>query len=89
MFHVTAVTHRRDPIYFTTVVGIPPMEDEWLGLATERIFAPLLRTQWPEVTEMHLPPAGVFHNLVSARRWTSSTPCRPGGSSRGCGARAR
>ncbi len=63
VFHVTAVTHRRDPTYLTTVVGIPPMEDEWLGYATERIFAPLLRTQWPEVGEMHLPPAGVFHNL--------------------------
>ncbi|MDF1553102.1 MAG: menaquinone biosynthesis decarboxylase [Deferrisomatales bacterium] len=64
VFHVTAVTQRRDPIYFATVVGIPPMEDEWLGLATERIFLPLLNTQWPEVTEMHLPPAGVFHNLA-------------------------
>lgn len=63
VFHVTALTHRRDPVYAATVVGIPPMEDEWLGYATERIFAPLLRTQWPEVAEMHLPPAGVFHNL--------------------------
>ena len=66
VFHVTAVTHRRDPIYFSTVVGIPPMEDEWLGWATERIFLPLLRTNWPEVTEMHLPVEGVFHNLCLA-----------------------
>ncbi|MDW7708883.1 MAG: menaquinone biosynthesis decarboxylase [Deferrisomatales bacterium] len=64
VFHVTAVTHRRDPLYFATVVGIPPMEDEWLGYATERIFRPLLRTQWPEVREMHLPAEGVFHNLA-------------------------
>ena len=64
VFHVTAITHRRDPIYFATVVGIPPMEDAWLGWATERIFGPLLRTQWPEVVDMHLPAAGVFHNLA-------------------------
>jgi 4-hydroxy-3-polyprenylbenzoate decarboxylase len=64
VFHVTAITHRRDPIYFATVVGIPPMEDAWLGWATERIFGPLLRTQWPEVVDMHLPAEGVFHNLA-------------------------
>lgn len=64
VFHVTAVTHRRDPLYFATLVGIPPMEDTWLGYATERIFRPLLRTQWPEVGEMHLPAEGVFHNLA-------------------------
>lgn len=63
VFHVTAITHRRDPIYFTTVVGIPPMEDLWLGWATERIMLPLLNTQFPEVASMHLPAEGVFHNL--------------------------
>ncbi len=66
VFHVTAVTHRRNPLYFATVVGIPPMEDAWLGWATERLFRPLLRTQWPEVGELHLPPEGVFHNLALA-----------------------
>ncbi len=66
VFHVTAITHRRTPVYFATVVGIPPMEDEWLGWATERLFLPLLQTQWPEVTQMHLPPEGVFHNLCLA-----------------------
>jgi 4-hydroxy-3-polyprenylbenzoate decarboxylase len=66
VFHVTAVTHRKAPLYFATVVGIPPMEDEWLGWATERLFLPLLRTQWPEVAEMHLPVEGVFHNLCLA-----------------------
>jgi len=63
VFHVTAMTHRSDPLYFTTVVGIPPMEDLMLGRATERLFLPLLRTQWPEVRRMSLPPEGVFHNL--------------------------
>ena len=64
VFHVTAVTLRRAPVYAATVVGVPPMEDAWLGWATERIFAPLLAAQWPEVTDMHLPPHGVFHNLA-------------------------
>lgn len=66
VFHVTALTHRRDPLYFSTVVGIPPMEDAWLGWATERIFLPLLKTQWPEVRDLCLPPEGVFHNLALA-----------------------
>ncbi|MBI5015406.1 MAG: menaquinone biosynthesis decarboxylase [Deltaproteobacteria bacterium] len=66
VFHVTAVTHRREPIYSATVVGIPPMEDAWLGWATERLFLPLLKTQWPEVVELHLPAEGVFHNLCLA-----------------------
>jgi 4-hydroxy-3-polyprenylbenzoate decarboxylase len=57
---------RKNPIYFATVVGIPPMEDEWLGWATERLFLPPLRTNWPEVTQMHLPVEGVFHNLCLA-----------------------
>ncbi len=64
VLHVTAITHRRDPLYLTTVVGIPPMEDAWMGWATERIFTPLLRTQFPEVRDMHLPVEGVFHNLA-------------------------
>jgi 4-hydroxy-3-polyprenylbenzoate decarboxylase len=63
VFHLTAITHRRRPLYFATVVGIPPMEDAWMGWATERIFLPLLKTQWPEIEDMHLPPQGVFHNL--------------------------
>ncbi len=63
-FHVTAVTHRKDPIYPATVVGPPPMEDEWLGKATERLFLPLLRMIFPEVVDMNLPVEGAFHNLV-------------------------
>jgi 4-hydroxy-3-polyprenylbenzoate decarboxylase len=63
-FHVTAITHRKDPIYHTIIVGKPPQEDYYLGKATERIFLPLLRTQLPEVVDMNLPIFGVFHNFV-------------------------
>jgi 4-hydroxy-3-polyprenylbenzoate decarboxylase len=63
-FHVTALTRRQNAIYPCTIVGPPPMEDAWLGKATERIFLPLLRTMFPEVVDMNLPPAGAFHNLV-------------------------
>lgn len=64
VFHVTAVTHRKDPIYPATVVGIPPMEDVWMGKATERIFLPLLRLFLPEIRDINMPAEGVFHNLV-------------------------
>jgi 4-hydroxy-3-polyprenylbenzoate decarboxylase len=62
--HVTAITHRRDAIYPATVVGKPPMEDAWMGKATERLFLPLVRVFLPEVTNLHMPAEGVFHNLV-------------------------
>ncbi|MDA8145374.1 MAG: menaquinone biosynthesis decarboxylase [Thermaerobacter sp.] len=64
VFHVTCVTRRREPWYPATVVGPPPMEDAFLGLATERLFLPLVRMQLPEVVDMHMPAAGAFHNLV-------------------------
>ncbi|HHE71573.1 MAG TPA: menaquinone biosynthesis decarboxylase [Chloroflexi bacterium] len=64
VFHVTAITHRTDPIYPATVVGIPPMEDYWMGKATERLFLPLVRLFLPEVVDMAMPAPGVFHNLV-------------------------
>jgi 4-hydroxy-3-polyprenylbenzoate decarboxylase len=63
-FHVTAVTHRRDAVYPSTLVGPPPMEDAWLGKATERLFLPLLRMMFPEVVDMNLPVEGAFHNLA-------------------------
>ena len=63
-FHVQCITHRRDPIYAATVVGKPPMEDAWLGKATERIFLPLLQMVVPEVIDMNLPLEGGFHNLA-------------------------
>jgi 4-hydroxy-3-polyprenylbenzoate decarboxylase len=63
-FRVTAITHRRSPIYPATIVGKPPMEDYYLGKATERIFLPLLRTIIPDILDYHLPMFGAFHNCV-------------------------
>ncbi len=63
-FHVTAITHRRNPIYPATIVGIPPMEDFWLGKATERIFLPLLQMIVPDIIDYDLPMFGCFHNCV-------------------------
>jgi 4-hydroxy-3-polyprenylbenzoate decarboxylase len=63
-FHITCITRRRDPIYVSTVVGRPPMEDYWMGYAVERLFLPLMRKQMPEVVDMHMPAEGVFHNLM-------------------------
>jgi 4-hydroxy-3-polyprenylbenzoate decarboxylase len=62
--HLTAVTMRRNATYATTIVGKPPMEDYYLGHATERIFLPLLRLTVPEIVDYHMPAEGVFHNLV-------------------------
>lgn len=61
---VTAVTMRQQPVYATTIVGRPPMEDFYLGHATERIFLPLLRLTIPEIVDYHMPAEGIFHNLV-------------------------
>ncbi|WP_353686524.1 menaquinone biosynthesis decarboxylase [Thermodesulfovibrio sp. 3462-1] len=70
VFHVTCITHRKNPIYPATVVGKPPMEDCYMGKATERIFLPLLRIQFPEIIDMNLPMEGVFHNaaIVSIKK---------------------
>jgi 4-hydroxy-3-polyprenylbenzoate decarboxylase len=69
-FHVTAISTRRDPIYATTIVGLPPMEDFFLGKATERMFLPLIRTTVPDLYDMNLPLEGVFHNcaIVSVKK---------------------
>jgi len=64
VFHLTCITQRKNPIYLTTVVGIPPMEDYYLGLASERIFLPMIRKTLPEIVDMHFPAEGIFHNLV-------------------------
>ncbi len=64
VFHLTAMTHRRDPIYATTIVGRPPMEDCYLGKATERLFLPFLKMTVPEMVDMNLPLEGVFHNCA-------------------------
>lgn len=63
-FHVTAITHRKNPIYPTTIVGKPPMEDYFLGKATERVFLPLLKMIIPDIVDYSLPMAGVFHNCA-------------------------
>ena len=62
--HITAVTMRAEPIWPHTIVGRPPMEDYWLGHATERIFLPLLKLTIPEIVDIHMPAEGIFHNLV-------------------------
>ena len=64
VFHLTCITHRKNPIYSTTIVGKPPMEDGWMGKAVERIFLPLMRLTIPEVIDINLPVEGVFHNLM-------------------------
>jgi 4-hydroxy-3-polyprenylbenzoate decarboxylase len=64
VFHVTCITHRKDPIYSTTIVGKPPMEDAYMGKAVERVFLPLMRLTIPELVDIHLPIEGVFHNLM-------------------------
>ena len=64
VFHVTAITQRKDAIYAATIVGPPPMEDFYMGRAIERIFLPLMRLQLPEVRDISMPAEGVFHNLI-------------------------
>lgn len=64
-FHVTCITYRRNAVYPATIVGIPPQEDGWIGKATERIFlSPIRMTVAPEITDMHMPVEGVFHNIT-------------------------
>src|ERR671923_159361 len=64
VFHLTCMTMRRDAIYPSIVVGVPPAEDAWLGKATERIFLPAIRMTVPEIVDYDLPIAGAFHNCV-------------------------
>lgn len=64
VFHITCITHRKNPIYFATIVGKPPMEDCYLGKATERIFLPLMQAMMPEIVDVNCPIEGVFHNCM-------------------------
>jgi 4-hydroxy-3-polyprenylbenzoate decarboxylase len=64
VFHVTCITHRKDPIYATTIVGKPPQEDAYMGKAVERIFLPLMKLTIPELVDINLPIEGIFHNLM-------------------------
>ncbi len=64
VFHLTCITHRKNPIYAATIVGKPPMEDAWMGRAVERIFLPAMKMTIPELVDIHLPVEAVFHNLM-------------------------
>jgi len=64
VFHVTAITHRKDAVYPATIVGIPPMEDFYIGGASVKLFLPIFKMNFPEITDIALPAEGVFHNLV-------------------------
>jgi 4-hydroxy-3-polyprenylbenzoate decarboxylase len=64
VFHVTCITHRRDPVYLTTIVGPPPQEDFYMGHAVERIFLPVMKMQYPEIADVAMPAEGIFHNLM-------------------------
>ena len=64
VFHVTAITHRNDAIYPATIVGIPPMEDFYMGKASVQLFLPMFKMNFPEIVDIALPAEGVFHNLV-------------------------
>lgn len=64
VFHVTAITHRKQAVYPATVVGVPPMEDYYLGNASVKLFLPILKMSFPELVDIAFPPEGVFHNLV-------------------------
>jgi len=64
VFHVTAITHRKDAVYPATIVGIPPMEDFYMGSASVKLFLPVFKMNFPEIVDMALPAEGVFHNLV-------------------------
>src|ERR1700722_15207251 len=64
VFHVTAITHRKDAVYPATIVGIPPMEDFYIGGASVQLFLPIFKMNFPEIVDIALPAEGVFHNLV-------------------------
>ncbi len=64
VFHIECITHRRDPIYLTTIVGPPPQEDYWMGHAVERVFLPVMKMQYPEIVDIAMPAEGIFHNLM-------------------------
>jgi 4-hydroxy-3-polyprenylbenzoate decarboxylase len=64
VFHISCITHRKDPIYSATIVGKPPQEDAYMGKAVERIFLPLMKLNIPELVDINMPIEGVFHNLM-------------------------
>jgi 4-hydroxy-3-polyprenylbenzoate decarboxylase len=64
VFHITCITHRKDPIYLTTIVGPPPQEDYYIGHAIERVFLPVMKMQYPEIVDVAMPAEGIFQNLM-------------------------
>ena len=64
VLHITAITHRKDAVYPATIVGVPPMEDFYIGSASVKLFLPILKMTFPELVDVALPAEGVFHNLV-------------------------
>ena len=64
VFHISCITHRKDPIYLTTIVGRPPQEDFFMGHAIERIFLPVMKMQFPEIADVSMPAEGIFQNLM-------------------------
>jgi 4-hydroxy-3-polyprenylbenzoate decarboxylase len=64
VFHVTTITHRKNPIYPSALVGRPPKEDFWMGKVTERIFLPMIKMIFPEIMDINMPAEGIFHNLL-------------------------
>lgn len=64
VFHITCITHRKNPLYLTTIVGRPPQEDYFMGHAIERIFLPVMKMQFPEIADVSMPPEGIFQNLM-------------------------
>ena len=67
VMHITTITTKKDPVFYATVVGKPPLEDKYMGYATERIFLPLLKTTSPDLIDYAMPENGVFHNLILAK----------------------
>jgi len=66
VFHVTAITHRKDAVYPATIVGMPPMEDFYIGGASVKLFLPIFKMNFPEIVDIAMPAEGVFHNLASS-----------------------
>ncbi|MGH9714707.1 MAG: menaquinone biosynthesis decarboxylase [Candidatus Acidiferrales bacterium] len=64
VFRITCITHRKDPLYLTTIVGPPPQEDYFMGHAIERIFLPVMKMQYPEIVDVAMPAEGIFQNLM-------------------------
>jgi 4-hydroxy-3-polyprenylbenzoate decarboxylase len=64
VFHLTCITHRKEPLYLTTIVGRPPQEDYFIGHAIERIFLPVMKIQYPEIVDVAMPAEGIFQNLM-------------------------